>query len=444
MKFQNSTPYRIDYEDGATPRDALGRVKRRIERVGAAAAQTTDYLYDDKGRLWKVNNGVAEYRYDKNGNRTYAKNSEGLIDETPGNIIYNFQDQLKKYGSTTFEYSPKGDVSVKTTPSGTFRYDYDAAGGLRFVALPNGSTIEYVLDGFGRRVGKKLNNQLKKQWVYGQGLGPVAELDGAGVVTMRFVYASKPNVPDFVKVYATNKLYRVFSDQLGTPRAIHDVTAGTTFTPRFDEFGIKLSDNTPFEIPFGFAGGLYDPDTKLTRFGARDYDASIGRWVSKDPILFGGGQANLYTYVENDPVNATDPSGLRIMANLRNPVFEWMNEQADAWYMIAGENWLCGDKLAAVGPAAMGAFVELFPYALETILLQVPVGVVTRIERHGPPPVFQRHAHGLTGSRKGKGLPYAINENGSAHDGNYTRIPKADIRTLRGKGFTVPDDGGRY
>ena len=43
------------------------------------------------------------------------------------------------------------------------------------------------------------------------------------------------------------------------------------------------------KIPFGFAGGLHDRDTNLVRFGARDYDPSIGRWTAKDPIDFAGG-----------------------------------------------------------------------------------------------------------------------------------------------------------
>ncbi|HHH46990.1 MAG TPA: RHS repeat-associated core domain-containing protein [Thiotrichales bacterium] len=63
--------------------------------------------------------------------------------------------------------------------------------------------------------------------------------------------------------------------------------------------------------PFGFAGGLYDPDAGLVRFGARDYDAEVGRWTAVDPILFAGGDTNLYGYVLNDPVNGFDPDGKR-------------------------------------------------------------------------------------------------------------------------------------
>ena len=55
---------------------------------------------------------------------------------------------------------------------------------------------------------------------------------------------------------------------------------------------------------------MYDADTGLVRFGARDYDAYAGRWTARGPILFRGGQANLYAYVAGDPVNEFDPSGL--------------------------------------------------------------------------------------------------------------------------------------
>ncbi len=42
------------------------------------------------------------------------------------------------------------------------------------------------------------------------------------------------------------------------------------------------------------------------------YDPTVGRWLSKDPIEFEGGDADLYRYVGNGPTDATDPSGLQI------------------------------------------------------------------------------------------------------------------------------------
>ena len=53
-----------------------------------------------------------------------------------------------------------------------------------------------------------------------------------------------------------------------------------------------------------------DRDTGLVRFGARDYDATVGRWTAADPIGFSGGGANLKEYAANDPINLVDPQGL--------------------------------------------------------------------------------------------------------------------------------------
>jgi len=77
----------------------------------------------------------------------------------------------------------------------------------------------------------------------------------------------------------------------------------------YDEFGQVLSDTNPGFQPFYFVGGLYDSDTTLVRFGARDYDAYTGRWTAKDAIRFDGGTTNLYEYVGNDPVNHKDLNG---------------------------------------------------------------------------------------------------------------------------------------
>src|SRR4030095_12570821 len=98
--------------------------------------------------------------------------------------------------------------------------------------------------------------------------------------------------------------YRIISDHLGSVRLVVNAATGAIAQRiDYDAFGQVLTDTAPGFQPFGFAGGLYDNDTRLIRFGARDYDAETGRWMAKDPILFTGRQANLYAYANNDPIN---------------------------------------------------------------------------------------------------------------------------------------------
>ena len=107
------------------------------------------------------------------------------------------------------------------------------------------------------------------------------------------------------------KQYRIVSDLLGSVRLVYDLSDGAEVQRiDYDVWGNIINDTHPDFQPFGFAGGLYDQQTKLTRFGARDYDAETGRWTAKDPIDFEGGDYNLYGYVANDPVNFIDPEGL--------------------------------------------------------------------------------------------------------------------------------------
>jgi len=175
--------------------------------------------------------------------------------------------------------------------------------------LPDGTNIEYLIDGRNRRIGKKINGALVQGFLYQNQLNPVAELDGSGNVVSRFVYGSKANVPDYMIKGGTT--YRILSDRLGSPRLVVNTGTGDIMQRLdYDEFGNLTQDSNPGFQPFGFAGGLYDQHTKLTRFGARDYDAETGRWTAKDPIRFQGGDTNLFGYVLNDPVNQVDPRGL--------------------------------------------------------------------------------------------------------------------------------------
>jgi RHS repeat-associated protein len=432
----------ITYDAPGFERDKLGRIVRKTEVIGGVT-KVYAYTYDHLRRLTDVTvNGTVEehFDYDPNGNRTFGYNRTA---ETTHTGMFDDQDRLLSYGPFDFTYTANGELETKTNreTGDAWLFQYDALGNLLTVGLPNGDLVEYLVDAAGRRVGKKKNGVLLKQWIYRNALKPVAELDGSGALVSEFVYGSKSNVPDYVR--RGGGTYRVISDQLGSPRYVVNVanSADVPSTATYTSFGQVTGTGLDW-MPFGFAGGMYEPDSGLVRFGARDYDPASGRWVQKDPIVFSGGQANLFVYVTNDPLNLVDPTGLMLPARGPEPVVQWFDEQAESWYEIAGENWLNGDYLAAIGPAALGAFTQAVPDAIGWIigeLMPLP-GCIVRIERHGPPPIFMRHAHGTTGRTPKRGDAWTINENGTAHDGNYTRIPKEDAAELRRRGFDVPDD----
>lgn len=212
----------------------------------------------------------------------------------------------------TYAYTAAGELETRVVgTTDTTRYGYDVLGNLTEVELPDGREIAYIIDGRNRRVGKTVDGRLTQGFLYGDQLNPVAELDSTGAVVARFVYGTRANVPDYME--KGGAVYRLISDHLGSVRRVVDVATGQIAQRMdYDAFGRVIQDTNAGFQPFGFAGGLYDEDTGLVRFGARDYDAGTGRWTAKDPILFVGGDPNLYGYVTGDPTNWIDPSGLII------------------------------------------------------------------------------------------------------------------------------------
>src|SRR5262249_35829071 len=145
------------------------------------------YTYDLAGRLSEVRqDGVltADYTYDANGNRLSFTSPGGTVTAT-----YDAQDRLVGYGAAAYAHTPNGERQSKTLNGQITTYQYDGQGTLTRVTLPSGSEVEYLLDGQSRRVGRKVDGALVQGFLYQDGLRPVAELDAAGNVTSRFVYA---------------------------------------------------------------------------------------------------------------------------------------------------------------------------------------------------------------------------------------------------------------
>ena len=187
----------------------------------------------------------------------------------------------------------------------------------------------------------------------------------------------------------------------------------------YDAWGRVLHDSHPGWQPFGFAGGLYDPDTQLTRFGARDYDAETGRWTAKDPILFEGGDANLYGYVLQDPVNWVDPEGLQFLdlttfAGARRNTSLDDAVRAGAWTrMVTMPAIGSGLGPSAIGLAGSGVIAPFCP-VMTTVTSWAPAGVVPdlavgRWVMQGGPTTWNYIRTGVWGPQYTRGVGFQWN-----------------------------------
>ncbi|WP_050431323.1 RHS repeat-associated core domain-containing protein [Chondromyces crocatus] len=305
--------------DGATlmtvgyTRDLLGRIVEKTETL-SGITHVTGYDYDPAGRLRDVyldSSLALHIDHDENGNHLARVAPDAVVEGH-----FDAQDRLLSQGDLAFTYDDAGKLQSRTdTATGdTTSYSYDERGNLRQVMLPSGTVIDYVVDGLGRRVGKKVDGALVKGWLHRDQLQPVAELGPSGAVIARFLYGDRINVPEVM--LKEGAVYRLVTDHVGSVLLVVDVATGAIAQRiDYDAFGRVLLDTSPGFQPFGFAGGMYDPDTNLVRFGARDYDPERGRWTAKDPLLFEGGDSNLYAYALGDPVNRVDPHGLRTLSD---------------------------------------------------------------------------------------------------------------------------------
>lgn len=292
----------------ALTRDAAGNIVTRAETV-AGVRHDYAYSYDTLGRLTQVTKDgtvVEAYTYAGPHNaRTSETNSlRGLASRV---YAYDTEDHLTSAGNTTFTYDKDGFLATKTVGSQTTGYQYSSRGELSRVDLPTGTVVEYVHDPLGRRIAKKVGGTIVEKYLWQGRTRLLAVNDGSGSLKQRFEYADG-RLP--VAMTKGNVRYFLVYDQVGTLRAVTDGSGGVVKTVEYDSFGNVIADSAPtFAVPFGFAGGLFNTDTGLTRFGFRDYDTDVGRWTAKAPILFEGGDTDLYGYVVENPENGVDPEG---------------------------------------------------------------------------------------------------------------------------------------
>ncbi|CAA6817654.1 MAG: Rhs family protein [uncultured Sulfurovum sp.] len=290
-----------------TQENKAGQIQWKYENSRGAGAHSFTYTYDKRNRLTHVKDSgklVEHYSYDANGNRASA-----TVHGVTTVASYTLDDQLEVYGDNTYRYDNDGYLQEKVTPEGTTTYEYGSRGELKEVITPS-QTITYKHNALNQRVAKLIDGQVVEKYLWKDLTTLLAIYDKDDALLQRFAYSDR-RMPLSMTMH--NQTYYLHYDQVGTLRVVTNAYGQNIKEITYDTYGNILKDSNPdFKVPFGFAGGLYDTDTKLTRFGYRDYDAYVGKWTAKDPIGFSGGDSNLYGYVLGDPVNFVDPSGLYV------------------------------------------------------------------------------------------------------------------------------------
>ncbi|MFJ7905387.1 ricin-type beta-trefoil lectin domain protein [Kitasatospora sp. NPDC096204] len=192
----------------------------------------------------------------------------------------------------TFTYNAEGRTETVTNPSGvgtsTSRYLYDANGEL-LVQRGSEGTILYLFGG---------TEQLT--------LSP----DGTTVSGKR--YYPNPDGTAAVRSSSGSLTYELTNPQNTSTLQIDAATKGIT-RRAFDPYGSPRGPvPTSWADNRGYLGKPVDSGSGLNLLGARNYDPSLGRFLSVDPIFQAGDPNEMggYAYSGNNPVTRSDPSGL--------------------------------------------------------------------------------------------------------------------------------------
>lgn len=195
----------------------------------------------------------------------------------------------------TFSYDAYGNV----TNNGVHGFSYNQAGILVSSTAP---AITYKYDGHQRRVQKTENGQTSYT-VYNQA-GQLLHKKKGGVAT-DYIYAGSLLIAE----KSGSTIDYMHTDLLGSPIK---GTNGTSYTEHYTPWGEKWNHPMQLADDVGYTGHQDDVATGLTYMQARYYDPVVGRFMAVDPVQFDGDNPQYfgrYTYVGNNPVNATDPTG---------------------------------------------------------------------------------------------------------------------------------------
>ncbi len=305
--------------------DPVGNILSQIDSVSLPRSEF--YQYDALGRLTQFSVGTpnstltqsssptrtGSYNYDALGNRTTT-----TMTQSGNNAISYASNAVNGYtqvGSQGMQYDGNGNL----TSDGVHTYQYDYANLL--VSVDNGATATYSYDPMGRRIRKTVGTTTTDYFYAGHQMIESTSTTQTGnsattQTTTDYVYS--PRTDDVLMAWRGDDRYYFHKNRVGHTVAVTDASGNVVERYDYDAFGAPQ-----FFAPNGteraasaigndilFTGREYDSETGLYYYRARTLNPTMGRFLQQDPTGYDDG-LNMYAYVYNNPLNFTDPMGLR-------------------------------------------------------------------------------------------------------------------------------------
>ncbi|MGH7484017.1 MAG: RHS repeat-associated core domain-containing protein, partial [bacterium] len=284
--------------------DELSR--RTSLTYGNGATVSYDYqLNDDLSSLEHQFNGTDSITFGFTFNDVHQETGRSFSDGSylwrPGashSTTYGTANDVNQYptvDSVSYSYNDNGCL----TSDGTWTFGYDTENHL-ISASKTGISASYVYDGMHRQIQKTVGST-KTRYVYA-GSKRILDYDGSGSLETRYIFGPGMDEP-LIAITSGGTITYLHSDRQGSIIAETNTSGAVTGPFKYSAFGESAS------VPasgFGFTGQRYDSETGLYYWKARYMSPALGRFLQPDPIR----SNNDYPYVDNDPLNTLDSTGL--------------------------------------------------------------------------------------------------------------------------------------
>nr|WP_269671026.1 RHS repeat-associated core domain-containing protein [Paenibacillus sp. 481] len=273
---------------------------------------------------------LENFQYDYDNNRNIILKSES------GNSFTFTYDKLNRIQTNsqfneTYTYDARDNRSTLTTTNPPVQkgaqYSYDSRNRLTRAVTEDGNTVTYRYNGDGLMVERSQAGETTRYY-YDDRKIIVAEgkVEPNGTVTLMYMYVHDPKGRLLARqVASSNQMQSYLTNGHGDVTEIRDSQGTVLNKYTYDIWGKPLTASELVPNIFRYSSEYWDSTTNLQYLRSRWYDPSIGRFTTEDTYEGSLGSTlslNLYTYVHNNPLKYTDPSGFAPVGPGKGSVFD--------------------------------------------------------------------------------------------------------------------------